>query len=82
MLIVDDNATSRRTLNAQLTAHDYRVESTGDPLAVPGLMRKAHAAGTAFDAVLIDELMPRRGGLAVADSIREIAACRPRASCS
>ncbi|HEU4530326.1 MAG TPA: PAS domain-containing protein [Steroidobacteraceae bacterium] len=77
VLVVDDNATSRRTLTAQLTAHDYRVESTGDPLAVPQIMRKAHEAGAAFDAVLIDELMPRRGGLEVADSIRAMRGLAP-----
>ncbi len=77
VLVVDDNATSRRTLAAQLTAHDYRVETTADPLAAVGMLLAGHQNGTPFDAVLIDELMPKFSGLELADRIRALPGVAP-----
>ncbi len=77
VLVVDDNATSLRTLAAQLTAHDYRVETTADALAAVGLMHAGQQNGTPFDAVLIDELMPRCSGLELADRIRSLPGVAP-----
>jgi PAS domain S-box-containing protein len=69
VLVVDDNATSRRVLVAQLEAHGYHAEATGDPQEVVALLQQARADGSPFHAVLIDELMPRLGGLQLAGEI-------------
>jgi two-component system sensor histidine kinase/response regulator len=75
VLVVDDNATSRRVLVAQLEAQGYQAEATDDPLAVIAVLRKARADGAPFHAVLIDELMPRLDGLQLGAEIASQTDC-------
>jgi len=75
VLVVDDNATSRRVLVAQLDAQGYQVEAMGNPLEAIATLRKARAEGTPFRAVLIDELMPRLGGLELGSEIASQSDC-------
>jgi signal transduction histidine kinase/DNA-binding response OmpR family regulator/HPt (histidine-containing phosphotransfer) domain-containing protein len=58
VLVVDDNATNRKVLMGQLLlcgVEPMSVSSADEALA---FMRQARAAGRAFDAALLDHLMP------------------------
>ncbi len=65
-LIVDDNATNRRILSAQLGRWSLIVRETASP-------REALAwihGGERFDVALLDLMMPELDGLALAEAIR------------
>ena len=70
VLIVDDNATNRRILVAQLSRWSIRTRDTASPTEALDWVR----AGTPFDVVLLDLVMPELDGLALADAIE---AARP-----
>jgi CheY-like chemotaxis protein len=65
-LIVDDNATNRRILAAQLARWSMKTRDTALPSEALAWLR----AGEAFDVVLTDLLMPDMDGLAFAEAIR------------
>jgi GAF domain-containing protein/DNA-binding response OmpR family regulator len=65
-LIVDDNATNRRILTAQLARWSMLTRDTASPVEALEWIR----AGERFDVVLLDLLMPEMDGLAFADAIR------------
>ncbi|MEO5704017.1 MAG: GAF domain-containing protein [Candidatus Limnocylindrales bacterium] len=67
-LIVDDNATNRRILAAQLTRWSMTTRDTASPSEALAWIR----AGERFDVVLLDLLMPEMDGLALADAIRAV----------
>jgi CheY-like chemotaxis protein len=67
-LIVDDNATNRRILAAQLARWSMKTRDTASPAEALELIR----TGEAFDVVLLDLLMPEMDGLALADAIRAL----------
>jgi PAS domain S-box-containing protein len=71
VLIVADNATSRRTLAEWLRG--WRAEPTvvGDSSAALEALRQAAAAGRPFALVLLDSRLPGTNGLAVAAQIRQ-----------
>jgi signal transduction histidine kinase/CheY-like chemotaxis protein len=69
-LIVDDNATNRRILAAQLARWSIEVRDTDAPEKALELIR----SGERFDVCLLDLLMPGMDGVALADAIR---AARP-----
>jgi GAF domain-containing protein/DNA-binding response OmpR family regulator len=65
-LIVDDNATNRRILTAQLKRWAINVKDTESPETALKWMR----AGERFDVCLLDLFMPGMDGIALADAIR------------
>jgi Response regulator containing a CheY-like receiver domain and a GGDEF domain len=67
-LIVDDNATNRRILTAQLARWSMKTRDTASPSEALEWIR----AGERFDVVLTDLLMPDMDGLALAQAIRAI----------
>jgi PAS domain S-box-containing protein len=58
ILVVDDNATNRKVLMGQLLLCGVEPMSASSADEALALMRQARAAGRAFDAVLLDHLMP------------------------
>jgi GAF domain-containing protein/CheY-like chemotaxis protein len=65
-LIVDDNATNRRILKAQLARWDIGVRDTASPEEALKWIRQ----GERFDICLIDLFMPVMDGVALGDAIR------------
>ena len=77
-LIVDDNATNRRILAAQLARWQIDVKDTALPREALDWIK----AGEKFDVGLLDLFMPDIDGIELADTIREIVSGRtdaPRA---
>jgi signal transduction histidine kinase/DNA-binding response OmpR family regulator/HPt (histidine-containing phosphotransfer) domain-containing protein len=58
VLVVDDNATNRKVLMGQLLLCGVEPVSASSADEALALMRQAAAAGRAFDAALLDHLMP------------------------
>jgi GAF domain-containing protein/CheY-like chemotaxis protein len=73
-LIVDDNATNRRILAAQLARWSMKTRDTASPTEALGWLR----GGEHYDVVLLDLLMPDMDGLAFADAIRAIEQPQPK----
>jgi signal transduction histidine kinase/DNA-binding response OmpR family regulator/HPt (histidine-containing phosphotransfer) domain-containing protein len=70
VLVVDDNATNRRVLRAQLTAWGFRTEGADSSSQALGLLEGEDD----FDLAILDLNMPDVDGLTLARHIRE----RPR----
>jgi signal transduction histidine kinase/DNA-binding response OmpR family regulator len=70
VLVVDDNATNRRILNAMLTHWQMRPTTVDGGVAALGCMMHAVAAGTPFPLVLIDVHMPEMDGFELAERIK------------
>ncbi|HEY7023820.1 MAG TPA: GAF domain-containing protein, partial [Candidatus Limnocylindrales bacterium] len=68
-LIVDDNATNRRILKAQLARWDISVKDTASPREALKLLK----AGEKFDVGLLDLFMPDIDGIELAEQIRGLA---------
>ena len=69
-LVVDDNATNRQVLSAQLNAWGVRSEETPDgPTALLALVR-ARDAGDPFAAAIVDMQMPGMDGADLARAIK------------
>jgi PAS domain S-box-containing protein len=69
-LVVDDNATARRIVLAALAhvgAHAVEAASVDAGLA---FCAEAMAHGTPFDVVVLDQMMPGRGGFEFAGAVR------------
>ncbi len=62
ILVVDDNATNRKVLMGQLLLCGVEPVSASSADEALALMRQASAAGRAFDAALLDHLMPNCDG--------------------
>lgn len=69
-LAVDDNATNRLVLQAQLTEWGMRTDVVEDPDAVVGMMRAALASGDPYAIAVLDRCMPYLDGLELAGLIR------------
>jgi GAF domain-containing protein/CheY-like chemotaxis protein len=65
VLIVDDNATNRRILAAQLARWSMKTRATASSNEALALVR----GGERFDVVLLDLFMPELDGLELADAI-------------
>jgi GAF domain-containing protein/DNA-binding response OmpR family regulator len=72
-LIVDDNATNRRILAAQLGRWSIRTREAASAEEALALIRN----GESFDVALVDLVMPGMDGLALADAITSAAPPRP-----
>ena len=66
-LIVDDNATNRRILSAQLSRWAVKVRDVESAQAALALLK----GGEEFDVVLLDLFMPGMDGVALAKAIRD-----------
>ncbi len=66
VLIVDDNATNRRILAAQLARWSMHTRATASSNEALGWLRD----GARFDVVLLDLFMPELDGLQLADAIK------------
>jgi DNA-binding NtrC family response regulator len=68
VLIVDDEPTQRRLLEAALSRQGFTVEVAQD--GASALARLAKSEGESIDVVLLDLVMPEMDGLAVLDRLR------------
>ncbi len=78
LLVVDDNQTNRRILEYQSAGWRMElVDSVADGEAALAALRKAAAAGTPVEVVLLDFQMPGMDGFEVARRIQQIPALPP-----
>ncbi len=70
VLVVDDNTTSRRTLQRQLGSWQMSCQVAGDASAAIDLLASAAAAGMPYTVALLDQNMPDIDGPALARTIR------------
>ena len=71
VLIIDDNMTSRMILENILIRFGLHVDSLDGGDAAIHKMQMAHEAGTPFDIVIVDALMPGVDGFAVIGEINK-----------
>jgi signal transduction histidine kinase/CheY-like chemotaxis protein len=71
VLIVDDNATSRRTLEEWLRAWDAQPTTVADGTAAQESLRQASVAGRPYSIVILDTRIPGTDGLSIAASARQ-----------
>jgi CheY-like chemotaxis protein len=69
VLIVDDNATNRQVLAAQLTHAGYEIDVAESGAMALALMRQANDAGRGFEVVLADYQMPQMDGAMLGERI-------------
>ncbi len=70
ILVVDDSATNREILAAQLNAWGTRSEVTSDGAAALAALRRAREAGDPFAAAIVDMQMPGMDGADLARAIK------------
>ncbi|MFV1966160.1 MAG: response regulator [Pirellulaceae bacterium] len=70
VLVVDDNATSRRILDEVLRSWTLRPQLANSVVKAFELIEHAHRAGQPFDLVLTDVHMPNEDGFALVEQIR------------
>jgi len=73
ILVVDDNATNRRILAGFLERWGVEAAVSASPLEALGWVR----AGQAFDAAVLDFLMPERDGVELAEDLRSVHPDKP-----
>jgi CheY-like chemotaxis protein len=71
VLVVDDNATNRRTLQVMLTGWGMRPVLVSSGLEALGEMNRASQAGSPFPLVLLDYHMPEMDGFTLAQKIKQ-----------
>ena len=70
VLVVDDNGTNRRIVQDILSYWHMRPTAVASGAAALAELRRGGEAGTPFDLVLLDAMMPELDGFAVAERIR------------
>ncbi|WP_405085982.1 response regulator transcription factor [Microbispora sp. NBC_01389] len=70
LLVVDDEPALREALRSSLEFEGYEVETAGDGLAALGLLDEATRGREAYDAMLLDVMMPRLDGLTTCRRLR------------
>ena len=75
-LVIDDNATNRRILRAQLQAWGMRVDEAERGSTGLQCLRSAAAARDPYRMILLDMQMPEMNGLDVARAVRAEPGCR------
>ncbi len=70
VLIVDDHALSRETIESQLRVKGLAYESASSGVQALGLLRNAVERGEPFDLAILDLLMPDMDGLELARHIK------------
>lgn len=63
ILVTDDEAVNREIIAEYLDAPDYQLAMAGDGEEAWEHLGHAHAAGTGFDLLVFDRMMPRLGGM-------------------
>ena len=76
ILIVDDNATNREVLTAQLCAWGMRVAEAPDGPTALKMLARAIADGDPFQTAILDMQMPDMDGATLGETIRADAAMR------
>ena len=76
ILVVDDNATNREVLTAQLCAWGMRVEEAPDGPAALKILARALEDGDPFQTAILDMQMPDMDGATLGRTIRADAATR------
>jgi CheY-like chemotaxis protein/HPt (histidine-containing phosphotransfer) domain-containing protein len=71
ILVVDDNATNREVVRAQLLSWGTRPEEAPEGPTALRMLRQAHEAGDPFQAALLDMQMPIMDGMTLARTIKE-----------
>jgi PAS domain S-box-containing protein len=71
VLVVDDNATNRRILQAWLRGWQMKPEAVGDSTAALNALRHGAARDRPYALALLDGRMPDTDGLALAAQIRQ-----------
>jgi PAS domain S-box-containing protein len=69
VLVIDDNATSRRIVEEMLTQWGIEWESLGEPAQAVQCVRQAREIGRPFGLVLVDAHMPGLDGFQLAEQI-------------
>jgi signal transduction histidine kinase/DNA-binding response OmpR family regulator len=69
-LVVDDNATNRRIVQAMCASWGMTCEAAASAKAALEVLRKAHAAGTGCRVVIIDSQMPEMDGFQLVELLR------------
>jgi PAS domain S-box-containing protein len=72
ILVVDDNATIRQTIEQTLLSWEMKPTLVGDGLAALATLKQARRAGAGFSLVLLDAMMPIVDGFAVATRVKEM----------
>ena len=72
ILLVEDEAGLRMTLNDRLCSEGYRVETASD-----GEQGFEWAAGGGFDLIVLDVMMPRKNGFDVCRDLRQLGVGTP-----
>ncbi|MEI6667761.1 MAG: CHASE domain-containing protein [Acidobacteriota bacterium] len=70
VLVVDDHATSRDVIVAQLRAWGVRAEEAPDGQTALEMLRRAATADDAFQSAILDLQLPGLDGVALADAIK------------
>jgi len=71
VLVVDDNATNRRLLEARLRSWHMQPESVSSGVEALTRMQQACDGGRAFPLLLVDSHMPEMDGFMLVEKIRE-----------
>jgi DNA-binding response OmpR family regulator len=66
LLIVDDDDATATMLRRSLSRHGFKVDAVGSPLQAREL-----AASNAYDAAILDLVMPEQDGAELAGALRE-----------
>jgi CheY-like chemotaxis protein len=75
VLVVDDNATNRRIVRAQVARWDMVTRDTASPLEALDWLR----GGAEFDLAIVDMHMPELDGAELAEAMRDLARAAGRA---
>jgi PAS domain S-box-containing protein len=70
ILVVDDNATNREVLKAQLQAWGVRAEETADGVSALEALTRASNAGDPFQTAILDMQMPGMDGATLGRAIK------------
>lgn len=73
VLVVDDNATNRRSLSQMLRRWDMKPQATDSAQTAMSLMRDAQQQGQPFSVVLLDAKLPEMSGFALVAQLKQIA---------